>query len=468
MFTGFCGALIFFLVPETFWDRAPIPKKEVTRERQLVFHTNFYDKYMGQGVRGRPEQSSSVMGIAPASKRPSRPVRSPTAQSGRHIQFALASDESVREKEKQEDDLPGTTPPREDHLEATASESEKPLDSSSASPPFYMPNLKYGFKYPLIGHQRSLSEPTKKLEPVIREHEPAIPPEWYRDPPWMNKQRSRSPSPSSTTSAQGTVTKGMLYTNARRQRPTMTFKEQLRPFHGRLNDDKWLKVAVRPFILLSYPAVAFSSLIYACSVGWLIVISESVAMIYRGDYYKFNALQTGLVYIGPFVGGVLGTAVAGKLSDVVVKAMARRNHGLYEPEFRLVMMIPVAISTGIGLIGFGWSAQDHNAWIVPTVFFSLVSFGCALGSTTSITFVVDSYRQYAGEALVSLNFSKNVFHGLVFSLFVTHWLEADGSRTVYIWIAVIQLIATLFAIPMYIYGKRMRMWTVRANFMERF
>jgi hypothetical protein len=465
MFTGVCGILIFFFVPETFWDRAPVPKKEVTRERQLVFHTNFYDKYMGQGVR---DQSSSVVGIAPASKRPSRPVRSPTAQSGRHIQFAVPSDKPVQEKEKETDELPAATPPLVDHLEGTALDAEKPTDDASVSPPFYVPHLKYGYKYPLMGHQRSLSEPTKRLEPVVREHEPAIPPEWYRDPPWLHKQRSPSLTPSSTTSAHGTLTKGMLYTNARRQRPTMTFTEQLRPFHGRLNEDKWLKVAIRPFILLSYPAVAFSSLIYACSVGWLIVISESVAVIYRGNYYKFNALQAGLIYIGPFVGGVLGTAVAGKFSDVVVKAMARRNHGLYEPEFRLVMMIPVAISTGIGLIGFGWSAQDHDAWIVPTVFFSVVSFGCALGSTTSITFVVDSYRQYAGEALVSLNFSKNVFHGLVFSLFFTHWLEADGSRMVYVWVAVIQLVATLFAIPMYIYGKRMRMWTVRANFMERF
>jgi hypothetical protein len=119
-------------------------------------------------------------------------------------------------------------------------------------------------------------------------------------------------------------------------------------------------------------------------------------------------------------------------------------------------------------MGFGWSAQVNNHWMVPTAFFGIVSFGCSLGSTTSITFCVDSYRQYAGEALVTLNFSKNVFHGLVFSLFVTGWLTTDGSRMVYIWIGIIQLILLLFTIPMYIYGKRARMWTVRKNFMERF
>ncbi len=259
------------------------------------------------------------------------------------------------------------------------------------------------------------------------------------------------------------------YTVALRQLPAQSFVQQLKPFHGRLNKDKWHKVAIRPLILFSYPAVLWSSVVYACSVGWLIVISESVAVIYReGHPYHFDALQTGLVYISPFVGGILGTAVAGKVSDIIVKAMARRNGGLYEPEFRLVMAIPVAVTTVIGLMGFGWSAQNNDHWMIPTTFFGIVSFGCSLGSTTSITFCVDSYRQYAGEALVTLNFSKNIFHGLVFSLFVTGWLTTDGSRMVYIWIGIIQLILLLFTIPMYIYGKRARMWTVRKNFMERF
>lgn len=263
------------------------------------------------------------------------------------------------------------------------------------------------------------------------------------------------------------ATMGQVYTHKLREAPRQSFKSQLKIHHGRINQDKWWKAAVRPFVLYSYPAVLWSSAVYACSVGWLIVISECVAVIYREGYYEFGALSTGLVYISPFVGGVLGTAVAGKVSDVVVQALARRNGGLYEPEFRLVMAIPIVITTVLGLIGFGWSANAEEPWIVPTVFFGIVSFGCSLGSTTAITFCVDSYRQYAGEALVTLNFSKNILHGLVFSFFVTGWLKTDGSKTVFVWIGIIQLIVLLSTIPMYIYGKRARMWTVRMNFMEK-
>lgn len=188
-----------------------------------------------------------------------------------------------------------------------------------------------------------------------------------------------------------------------------TFVEQLKVYNGPLHRISWWRAAVRPLILFAYPAVLWSTFVYSLSIGWLIVLSETVASIYQANPYNFSRLATGLVYLSPFIGGIIGTAVAGKISDFIVKAMSRRNGGVYEPEFRLVMGLPVAICTALGMMGFGWSAAEHDAWIVPTVFFGIISFGCSLGSTTAITFCVDSYRQYAGEALVTLNFSKSRF-----------------------------------------------------------
>jgi hypothetical protein len=216
------------------------------------------------------------------------------------------------------------------------------------------------------------------------------------------------------------MTATLQYTNRLRKRAKIPYTQTLKVWNGRITRDKWLKVAVRPFVLFAYPAVLWSSVVYALSVGWLIVISESVATIFESkSTYNFTPLQTGLIYISPFVGGLLGTAVAGKVSDIVVRYMTKRNGGIYEPEFRLVMALPIGLSTTIGLMAFGWSSEVHDAWIVPTIFFGLISFGCCLGSTTAITFCVDSYRQYAGEALVTLNFSKSEFSPLLAFVIIT-------------------------------------------------
>lgn len=57
---------------------------------------------------------------------------------------------------------------------------------------------------------------------------------------------------------------------------------------------------------------------------------------------------------------------------------------------------------------------------------------------------------------MALNFSKNIFHGLVFSLFITGWVQTDGSKIVYIWIGIIQLLAMFSTLPLFIFLGRGR------------
>ncbi|KAI1749304.1 major facilitator superfamily domain-containing protein [Xylaria castorea] len=484
---GFCGVLLFFFVPETFWDRTPVPKST----RRVVKRPSFFSRRSSarqavpkvSQVAGATTEQPTHEGADVKPTKEKSEVAQPKQQ--RHVGFASGMENHPNSETRHgEDDLPlasieaasRTIPSQHDETPAAAStpavssptthelplspsrpQHERTLSSQNATTPISVD--RFG------GHNlapENNSTLPKDLSMADYFHDA----EAQHQSPLALSSDADSERMSFANLAAATM--GQVYTHKLREAPRQSFKSQLKIHNGRINQDLWWKAAVRPFILYSYPAVLWSSAVYACSVGWLIVISECVAVIYREGYYQFGALSTGLVYVSPFVGGVLGTAVAGKVSDVIVKAMARRNGGLYEPEFRLVMVIPILITTLVGLIGFGWSAGVDDPWIVPTVFFGVVSFGCSLGSTTAITFCVDSYRQYAGEALVTLNFSKNVLHGLVFSFFVTGWLKSDGSKTVFIWIGVIQLIVLLSTIPMYIYGKRARMWTVRMNLMEKF
>jgi MFS family permease len=86
----------------------------------------------------------------------------------------------------------------------------------------------------------------------------------------------------------------------------------------------------------------------------------------------------------------------------------KKYDGVFEPGFPLAMAPLIALSTTINIIRFGWSAYIQGQWMVPTFFFSIVSFGCNLGSITAITYCVDSYKEFAAETLVISNFSKSM------------------------------------------------------------
>jgi hypothetical protein len=447
-------ALLFFFVPETFWDRTPRRKPKAKRP-------GFYrsvSELAHAGFRGRhPER------------------RTDEKESGLHSPESVQSPNTERRR-------------RDVHVGFAEDPLEEKTETAIEVPP--------GAGLGLVGDAtaRSPVDLPSPIAPSTPRRSSGIGPGSIgADVPSpdvvdVEAMRALSLSPRRHESEEHVAMNApALYTHNLREQPRVSYRQTLRIWNGRLSHDKWHRTAVRPFILFAYPAVLWSALVYSLSIGWLIVLSESVATIYENkETYNFSALGTGLVYISPFVGGVLGTAVAGRVSDIIVRYMTRRNGGIYEPEFRLVMAIPVALSTAAGLMGFGWSVQEKDAWIVPTIFFGIISFGCSLGSTTSITFCVDSYRQYAGEALVTLNFSKSmsfsalfllsrltlmiadVFHGLIFSLFIVDWLKSDGARTVFIAIGGIQIACLLTSIPMYIFGKRARMWTVQRKLMEKF
>ena len=473
---GFGLALLFLFVPETFWDRTPRPHKH-TKHRfpskiSLTRNGSLIPRSLSPVATRRPKSERANEKIDDDEGEPRRETR--------HAHFQVGGDDDEDEivQEKGHEDVKDGD--EQKHAEKDVVSQPKPKGArfqdenvkpepadSTAQPPLQLDTQNVSEEGAKNANSDTADYFGAASVPATA-HNPTTPPvlPLHHQPPTPGSETASLHSHHSHHSHHSYHNP---YTEYYQAQPEKTFLQSLRPWPGRLCKDNWFRVAFRPFILFAYPSILWSTLVYSLSVGWLIVLSESVAHIYQDNTaYNFTSLQTGLVYISPFVGGVLGTAVAGKVSDVIVRYMSRRNGGIYEPEFRLVMALPVALFTTIGLMGYGWSAEERDNWIVPTVFFGFISFGCSLGSTTAITFAVDSYRQYAGEALVTLNFSKNVFHGLVFSLFFNHWLESEGSKDVFVAIGGIQMACLLTTVPMYVFGKKARMWTVRKNFMEKF
>lgn len=465
---AFGGCLLFLFVPETFWDRTPRPK-HITRPHRIRSNSQGSGHHMHLPALFQRTQSK-VGGVAGLESPVMTPgaesmggalQHRKTRNQDAHVAFNEPQQKfkGVEEKDFGDGPIPDPSaePPKVDGS-ADASAQSRRVDQMSFSDwhhprnwgvqegaaqdeksnptpelhnlnsPYYVEKAGQGDDYfslnippttprgKTVQHESDAetAAPTPSIDTIstpnpAKKHVTLSPISTTTDTNTAQHHHIHTPLPTGSSEAPTDFTEhNESYTHRYRNAPAKSFLQTLVPYHGRLSNDNWFKVAIRPFILFAYPSVLWSAMVYALSVGWLIVLSESVSVVYKNRAsYNFNSLQVGLVYISPFVGGILGTVVAGKVSDFIVRFMARRNDGVYEPEFRLVMALPVAVATTIGLMGFGWSAQERDAWIVPTFFFGVISFGCTLGSTTAITFCVDSYRQYAGEALVTLNFSKS-------------------------------------------------------------
>lgn len=57
--------------------------------------------------------------------------------------------------------------------------------------------------------------------------------------------------------------------------------------------------------------------------------------------------------MSPFILSALGEAISGPLNDYICVKLTKRNHGVYEPEFRLVLMLVVVVLGVTGFFGFG-------------------------------------------------------------------------------------------------------------------
>ncbi|KAI9870306.1 MAG: hypothetical protein M1830_004419, partial [Pleopsidium flavum] len=203
----------------------------------------------------------------------------------------------------------------------------------------------------------------------------------------------------------------------------VSFAKSLLPFNGRKTDENFFKLLLRPVPLFLHPAILWGCLIQGTLIGWTVLIGVVLAAIFLGPPLFFDEVKIGYMYTGAFIGAILGFALAGLLSDWSTKLMIRRNKGVYEPEFRIVLVIAQLVFGCAGLYGFGITGNNvaRYGWFLPDFFFALEVMGMVLGAVASALYIVDAHREIAVEAFTCLLIFKNMFSfGLTWSAY--NWL----------------------------------------------
>ncbi|EDN10930.1 predicted protein [Histoplasma mississippiense (nom. inval.)] len=228
--------------------------------------------------------------------------------------------------------------------------------------------------------------------------------------------------------------------------PKRTYSEELRVFNGRISDKSFWALAAKPLPLITFPAVIFSTFIHGSFLTWLVVFAILSTNVFTGPQYGLTPSQIGLINL-PLLGVcLLGTPLSGAIADWLVCLMARRNNGIYEPEFRLLLMIPATIFSTAGFIGYGLSIDRGAAVAVPVTFMALHSLSIPFATSASFTYVIDCHPKDANQAFVTINFAKAVFI-FIASMFVNGWYSARGPRVVFTWITGLNLAFSMMTIP---------------------
>lgn len=177
--------------------------------------------------------------------------------------------------------------------------------------------------------------------------------------------------------------------------PKKSFIQSLMPFSGRLTDDSFFKLFLRPFPLFAHPAVLWACLIQGTMIGWTVFIGIILAAIFIGPPLFWDEVNTGYAYAGAFIGAVVGFLISSVLSDWSAKYMTRKNSGVYEPEFRIVLVIPQLVFGCAGLYLFGVSAArlSDYSWVLPVLGFGLEVGGMIIGAVAASLYIVDAHRE---------------------------------------------------------------------------
>ena len=249
--------------------------------------------------------------------------------------------------------------------------------------------------------------------------------------------------------------------------PKRSFLHRLAPFSGRKTDESFLKLLFRPFPLFLQPAVAWGCLMQGVIIGWTVIVGVILAIIFLGPPLFFTEEDAGKMYTAAFIGSILGLILAGIYTELVTRFLILRNGGQYEPEFRIALVIPTLVFSGIGLYGFGIAASDIEkyGWITIEIFLACITISMVMGATASAQYLLDAYRDIAIETFTCLIIFKNIF-SFVLAYYAYQWVLERGFQRMFVIFGSIEVGICLLSIPMYVLGKRNREFFYRHDILK--
>lgn len=211
----------------------------------------------------------------------------------------------------------------------------------------------------------------------------------------------------------------------------------IRPIPGLRHPKPWDAV-LRFFLTFQFPVVVIAILGYAFVWYWWVL---SVITMVPAAYADYSPLIQGLLFLGLFIGTVVSEACySGRLSDYIVRRLAKKNEGVRVAEMRLWLAYPAILVTAVGLILWGNSIDNGYHWMVGQVAFFLFASGVQVGNTVTSSYIIDSYPFQSTSVVIFYAVFVNL-SAFINPFFIANWQASSGWTWTFTAQALIVLIA---------------------------
>lgn len=148
-------------------------------------------------------------------------------------------------------------------------------------------------------------------------------------------------------------------------------------------------------------------------------------IVYEGVYGQQPAIAS-LNYLPPTIGVIVTSQINPLIGDAIYKRLiAREPSNKAHPEFRIPLLFPATILAAIGLLWYGWSAQQKLHVVMPNVGAVLLTIGTNVSFYCVNQYLIDAYSVHAASALGAATILRGVF-GFVIPLIAPQTFTALG------------------------------------------
>jgi hypothetical protein len=123
-------------------------------------------------------------------------------------------------------------------------------------------------------------------------------------------------------------------------------------------------------------------------------------------------------------------------------------------------MVPTAVACSFGMFFFGYTLAHGSPAALCAFLQGVMMVGVLIGIFSTLSYGLDSFRHQSNEIFVMNMLFKNfMFYGL--SNFANNWVADSGPEQIMFVFGGTSLFLCVLAIPVYMFGKRLRGWWAR-------